>query len=77
VVTAVSALPDKSCSLDVLPTQLLKAVIDTIAPFITELFNRSLLCGQVPEVYNAALDTIIVLIYLLIITCNLRMLEYI
>jgi len=37
VVTAVRALPDKSCSMDVLPTQLLKAVIDTIAPFFTEL----------------------------------------
>ena len=39
VVTTVRALPDKSCSLDVLPTRLLKAVIDTIAPFVTELFT--------------------------------------
>ena len=57
VVTAVRALPDKSCSLDVLPTRLLKAVIDTIAPFITELFNRSLSSGRVPEVFKAAYVT--------------------
>ena len=55
--TAVRALPDKSCSLDVLPTRLLKAVIDTMAPFVTELFNRSLLSGWVPEVFKAAYVT--------------------
>ena len=57
MVTAVRALPDKSCSLDVLPTRLLKAVIDTIAPFITELFNRSLSSGRVPEMFKAAYVT--------------------
>ena len=54
VVTAVRALPDKSCSLDVLLTRLLKAVIDTIAPFITELFNPSLSCRRVPEMFKTA-----------------------
>ena len=57
VVTAVRALPDRSCSLDVLPTRLLKTVIDTIAPFVTELFNRSLLNGRVPEVFKGAYVT--------------------
>ena len=57
VVTTVRALPDKSCSLDVLPTRLLKAVIDTIAPFVSELFNRSLLSGRIPEVFKAAYVT--------------------
>jgi len=57
VVTTVRALPDKSCSLDTLPTRLLKAGISTIAPFLTELFNCSLLCGQVPEVFKPAYVT--------------------
>jgi len=58
VVTAVRALPDKFCSLDVLPTRLLKAVIDTIASFITELFNRSLSSGrELPEMFKAAYVT--------------------
>ena len=57
VVTTVRALPDKSCSLDVMPTRLLKAVIDTIAPFITELFHRSLSSGRVPEMFKAAYVT--------------------
>ena len=48
-----SVQPDKSCSPDVLPTQLLKAVIDTITPFVTKLFNHSLLSGQIPEVLRA------------------------
>ena len=64
VVTAVRALPDKSCSLDVLPTRLLKAVIDTIAPFVTELFNCSLLSGRVPVVFKAAYVTPRILTYL-------------
>jgi len=42
VITAVRALPDKSCALDLLPTVHLKAIADVITPFLTELFNRSL-----------------------------------
>jgi len=41
----------------VLPTRLLKAVIGTIAPFITEQFNRSLSSGRVPEMFKAAYVT--------------------
>jgi len=47
VTAAVRALPDKSCALDSLPTAQLKAVVDIIAPFLTELFNRSLASGFV------------------------------
>ena len=35
----------------------LKAVVDVIAPFLTELFNRSLSNGVVPEVFKAAYIT--------------------
>ena len=35
----------------------LKAVLDVIAPFLTELFNRSLPNGVVPEVFKAAYIT--------------------
>ena len=48
VASAIRALPDKSCALDPLPTSL-KAVVDIIAPFLTELFNRCLHDGLVPD----------------------------
>ena len=35
-------LPSKSCNLDKLPTALLKACIDVLAPIITEIVNCSL-----------------------------------
>jgi len=35
-------LPDKQCQSDVMPTRMLKCNIDLLAPFLTELFNRSL-----------------------------------
>jgi len=54
VVAAVQVLPDKSCALDPLPTPTLKSVIDVHAPFLTELFNRSLTTGCVPAVFKAA-----------------------
>src|SRR5258706_626302 len=57
VVAAVRALPEKCCALDPLPTSLLKSVIGDLAPFLTELFNRSLSTGCVPEVFKAAYIT--------------------
>jgi len=42
VISAIRRLPDKSCAADTLPTPQLKLVADLIAPFLTELFNRSL-----------------------------------
>ena len=54
VVSAICALPDKSCALDPLPTTSLKAVVDIIAPFLTELFNRCLHDGLVPDAFKVA-----------------------
>ena len=51
---AVRALPDKSCAFDPLPTPTLKSVINDIAPFLTELFNRSLSTGCVLAAFKAA-----------------------
>ena len=44
VVAAVRQLPDKQCASDPLPTSLLKENADVLAHFLTELFNRSLIC---------------------------------
>jgi len=49
VAALIRELPDKSCCLDPLPTAQLKAVADVVSPFLTELFNRSLSTGSVPE----------------------------
>ena len=57
VVAVVRALPDKSCALDPLPTAQLEAVIDVIAPFLTDLFNRSMTTGTVPGALKAAYIT--------------------
>ena len=50
----VRSLPDKSCGLDPLPTRFLEAIIDVVAPFLTELFNRSLSTGDVRDVFKSA-----------------------
>jgi len=50
-----SALPDESCMVDTLPTPQLKLVADLVAPFLTELFNRSLSTATVPKVLKSAL----------------------
>jgi len=54
VVAAMKAFPDKSCTLDPLPTKLLKAAVDVISPFLTELFNRSPSFGNVPDAFKIA-----------------------
>jgi len=54
VAALIRELPDKSCCLDPLPTAQLKAVDDVVAPFLTELFNRSLSTGSVPEMFKEA-----------------------
>ena len=55
VITAVRLLPDKQCQSDVMPTWMLKCNVDLLAPFLTELFNRSL--ALVPDVFKAAFIT--------------------
>ena len=57
VVAAVRALPDKQCLSDPLPTKLLKDNVDVFAPFLVELFNRSLALGVVPSIYKSAYVT--------------------
>jgi len=57
IISAICWLPDKSCVADTLPTPQLKLAADLIAPFLTELFNRSLSTATVPEVFKSALIT--------------------
>ena len=57
LVTAILQLPDKSCCVDTLPVPQLKLVADLIAPFLAELFNRSMSSATVPEVFKSALIT--------------------
>ena len=57
VVAAVRQLPDKQCASDPMPTRLLKDNVDVLAPFLTELCNRSLSLGTVPDIFKAAYIT--------------------
>lgn len=57
VIAGIRALPDKHCSSDPLPTRLLKECSDVLAPYITELFNRSLATGLVPSTFKSAFIT--------------------
>ena len=41
--------PSKSCSLDPIPTTLLKRCIDPLVPIITIIVNKSLLSGVMPK----------------------------
>jgi len=52
VVTAVRLLPDKPRNSDPLPTRLHKVNIDVLAPFLVELFYRSLTLGVVRNITN-------------------------
>ena len=51
-VTGIVNLPDKSSAADRLPVPVLKQVATDIAPFLTELFNRSLAVGHFPLVFK-------------------------
>jgi len=57
VIDAIRKLPAKQCATDPLPTHLLKDNVDVLAPFITELFNRSLSSGVFPTQFKAAYIT--------------------
>jgi len=48
ITSAISRLPDKSSAADPLPVSMMKLVADEIAPFLTELFNRSMSTGHYP-----------------------------
>ena len=60
VTHAVQAMPDSQCSGDPVSTHDLKSSIDMLAPFLVELFNRSLLHqlrSPVPTAFKAAYIT--------------------
>lgn len=60
VIDAVRQLPDKSSAADPMPTPILKQVVHLVAPYFTELFNRSLAVGHFPCGYKEAFITPIV-----------------
>ena len=57
VIAAINHLSDKSSAADVLPAPVMKRFTAELAPFLTELYNRSLATGTFPAVYKAAYIT--------------------
>ena len=49
--------PTKSCSLDPIPTSILKQVLDVLLPYMTTMFNASLLEGHLPLSQRHAIVT--------------------
>ena len=49
VIRSTRQLLDKSSAADLLPTYIFKQVIDLLAPFVTQLFNRSLAAAWIPS----------------------------
>ena len=47
-------VPNKTCGLDPAPTWLIKEFAKDIAPFLTALFNRSIVAGVVPQTFKVA-----------------------
>ena len=60
IIKSARELPDKSSAADPIPTFVFKQIVDLIAPFTAELFNRSLSTGHVPTVFKEAFITPIV-----------------
>jgi len=54
VITAISHLPDKSSAADPLPVSVMKMVAAELAPFLNELFNRSMSAGHFPATFKEA-----------------------
>src|SRR6218665_3708770 len=46
VIKVIASSPSKQCSLDVLPTWLMKKAIPLLAPFIARMFNHSFAIGR-------------------------------
>ena len=53
----VRKLPGKSSAADPLPIPVLKEVADVVAPFVSELFKRSLSAGYFPICFKEAFST--------------------
>ena len=60
VITAVQRLPDKFSAADPIPTAVLKQLIELLAPYFAELYNRSFAEGQFPAAFKEAFITPIV-----------------
>ena len=54
VLRVVSVLSPKSCSLDLLPTSILKANIDVLLPALTRIINHLITSGCFPSAFNRA-----------------------
>jgi len=54
VVDAIPRLPDQCSAADPIPTYVMKRISDIIAPFVAELFNRSLVSGRFPAGFKEA-----------------------
>ena len=61
--------PDKSCSLDAIPTHLVKKCMNTLVPLITKIINLSLSVSEMPEDYKDAI--LIPLIKKAILDCEI------
>lgn len=57
VIKIIKKSPSKSCTLDPLPTALLKTNLDSIAPIITNIVNMSLSSSVIPNKLKQALIT--------------------
>ena len=57
IVAIIRKLPNKQCATDPMPTHLLKDNVDLLAPFLTELYNRSLPSGVFPTLFKTAFIT--------------------
>lgn len=60
VAAAITRLPDKSSAADPLPVSAFKGVADLLTPFLTYLFNRSLVDGSFPTSFKDSFLTPIV-----------------
>ena len=57
VTKTIISSPTKNCSLDPIPTWLLKRCLHVLVPVITRIINMSLEQGQVPSIFKSAIIT--------------------
>jgi hypothetical protein len=55
VIKIIKNSPSKSCRLDPIPTDLLKACVNELAPSVTSIINKSLQSGVCPDAFKKAL----------------------
>ena len=48
-------MPKKSCDLDPIPTPILHDCLEEITPIVTDIVNKSLSCGVIPQCFKHAL----------------------